>query len=469
MKSFKIFSIGLLATAIISCSKNLDIMPTDIIPEEETFSNVQELEQGALAVYTTLSTGNTMAINSVLSDELKLSNKNLGQWQFEYKYQFTSSTESFAFGGFYTTINRANRLLRLLPGVPASSAAEEVLKDKIKGEMIALRAYSHFELLQRFAPAYNPTALGITNVEGIVVTEKLSRNTIAENLIFIEADLLAAKATQLSTAPELISQYGNIRVSKAFIAGIQARVALYKKDWTSAATFATEAINGSNLPLATMSQYPEIWTDGTSSVMINEVEVLFRLRRTAANEFFSSTNNSIVSFEPSDKLKNQFDRVNDIRFNTFFLISPFSPDTALVNKFYESARGPRITDVKVMRTSELYLIRAEAKAQNNDLAGAADDINAIRSRRINGYTNITYTDKAFAVSDIITERQKELCYEGFRLFDLKRYELGLNRLPSDVQSANWQNITSTDYRFKTLPIPVSELQVNPDYGQNKGY
>lgn len=475
MKAIKnIFTIATCLLVLGSCKKDLDIKPTGTLEETKTFTNVADLEKGLLAVYATIDGENNITTNALLSDELKLSSKNLGQSQTEFKYQFNSANESFGFDSHYATINRANRILTILDGIPATTPADVTKKDQIKSELLAIRAYCHFELLQRFAPAYTPAATGISNVSIVVVTEKLSRQTVAENLTFIEADLTAAKAGQLPTAPvPAANGSGNIRISKAFVAGVQARVALYKKDWSNASTYATEAINFSALPLATRTQFASIWTDGSSTTITNETEVFFRLRRSGSGlgQFFSSPGNTIVYFEPSDKLKNQFDRSGaDIRFPTYFLTQP-TGDTSLVKKYYISARGERVVDVKVMRTSEMYLIRAEAKASlpTPDLTGAAADINALRSNRISPYTNITYTDPAVALNDILIERQKELCYEGFRLFDLKRKGLGVNRLASDVQSPNWQTIAPTDTRFQTLPIPQSELQFNPAYGQNPGY
>jgi starch-binding outer membrane protein, SusD/RagB family len=139
-----------------------------------------------------------------------------------------------------------------------------------------------------------------------------------------------------------------------------------------------------------------------------------------------------------------------------------------VKKFYTSSRGAKIVDVKLMRTAEMYLIRAEARAENNDLAGASADINTLRAARILGYTPVTYTDKAVAISDIINERFKELCFEGFRFFDLKRRGLAMSRLSIDVTSPLWQNVAANDFHF-TLPIPQDELFANPAYVQNPGY
>jgi hypothetical protein len=65
------------------------------------------------------------------------------------------------------------------------------------------------------------------------------------------------------------------------------------------------------------------------------------------------------------------------------------------------------------------------------------------------------------------ERFKELCFEGFRFFDLKRNNLPVQRNASDA-SPDWQTLSASSYRF-VLPIPNAELLANPNMVQNSGY
>jgi hypothetical protein len=67
----------------------------------------------------------------------------------------------------------------------------------------------------------------------------------------------------------------------------------------------------------------------------------------------------------------------------------------------------------------------------------------------------------------LQERYKELAFEGFRFWDLKRNNLSVERLSSDA-SAEWQTLSSGNYRF-VLPIPNSELLANPNMVQNDNY
>ena len=214
--------------------------------------------------------------------------------------------------------------------------------------------------------------------------------------------------------------------------------------------------------MATSDNFVAYWADA------NETETIWKFKGNATPQTLWTDTNGDVFFEPSDKLKAQFDRTNDIRFSTYFAIDESASDTAKVAKYPGSDLGPQINDLKLIRIAELYLIRAEAEAQNNQLAEAANDINTLRTTRIEGYRNISYSGKDEAVADILNERFKELCYEGFRFFDLKRNSLGINRFESDVQSAVWQNLPANSFRF-ALPIPQHEVFANKNIVQNEGY
>ena len=131
-------------------------------------------------------------------------------------------------------------------------------------------------------------------------------------------------------------------------------------------------------------------------------------------------------------------------------------------------------DLKVMRYAEVLLLAAEANLQAGNTANALKYINMIRERaKLTPLTTVS-------LSDIKMEKRLELCNEGVRYQDLVRWgdaktamaEQG-KQVPaftgSDVQW-NWQN---TKYGFQDrnvlLPIPLKELELNPNMNQNAGW
>jgi hypothetical protein len=73
----------------------------------------------------------------------------------------------------------------------------------------------------------------------------------------------------------------------------------------------------------------------------------------------------------------------------------------------------------------------------------------------------------------MVERRKELALEGQRLFDLNRTRTNFVKINSAGNGASrlisYSSSTST-YTIRTiLPIPVSQVQNNPNMVQNPGF
>ncbi len=126
------------------------------------------------------------------------------------------------------------------------------------------------------------------------------------------------------------------------------------------------------------------------------------------------------------------------------------------------------------------MIAAEAYAGQGNVTEAAKYLNDLKRNRIEGYTDRTFNSADLLMAEIRDERHRELVGEGFRLSDLKRWGLGVNR-QNNVQDANLvlfpdSEITTAlekaadDFRM-VWPIPKAETDVNPQIRnqQNPGY
>lgn len=154
--------------------------------------------------------------------------------------------------------------------------------------------------------------------------------------------------------------------------------------------------------------------------------------------------------------------------------NPTDTDKLVIRKYPGTAtNGFLINDIKIMRLSEMYLIKAEAQIAANDLAGAAATIRTVRNARHNKVQDLpVYADAVAAWKDVLRERRKEFAYEGFRYVDLKRIggfaNEGIQRDPVDCAINGQCSLSVDNFKF-TLPIPISELSVNPSIPQNAGY
>lgn len=116
-------------------------------------------------------------------------------------------------------------------------------------------------------------------------------------------------------------------------------------------------------------------------------------------------------------------------------------------------------DVPILRISDIYLVRAEAKLRKGDAAGALVDINYIRSRR-NAAGKTLPLLTAATLADILKERGYELYWEGFRRQDLIRF---------GKFGDAWQEKPATSIEKTLFPIPTSAVDVNEKLKQNPGY
>lgn len=480
----KILWTFIFALTLASCEKKLtDLQPIDQIPAEKAILNLNDLGGAVNGVYGTWIGRRTHYVSALITDEVRLGvgseYRNVGNalfnWQFVSDSQDWRDTEAQGgFGGvwtnLYSVIDRANRTLELGATVPAITATDIALKNQYFGEMLALRAMAHFELLRLYSitAEYNPTALGVVLQTSYVrnpATYRPSRNTQKQVVDQIAADLVSARALIPSTFTDIS------RVTRNAVIATQARLALHIKDWQGVIDRSTEVIPLQ--PLSTIANYSALWTTRTLP-STQSTEVIWKLNITNSNNAVAvgllwQDANSAQQAAPAAKLMNTFNQVTDVRFNTFFKTSPRN----LIAKYgYLPQTGETFSyDIKMIRTSELVLARAEAYAElpTPNLSAANADLALLRSNRITGYVHVPITDKATLINEIILERYKELCYEGNRYNDLRRRSLPINRDASDIGGvATSQNLPVSDLHY-ILPIPFQEIQANPNIAQNVGY
>lgn len=152
-------------------------------------------------------------------------------------------------------------------------------------------------------------------------------------------------------------------------------------------------------------------------------------------------------------------------------------NTILVGKYQaEGAAGLLVQHVPIFRVTEMYLIRAEVQARNNQLTEAAATLHDVWEARYSSGlpAQPTFSNTQQALKAILDERRKEFAFEGHRYLDLKRLgtDAGVTSISRDAADcASFSapcDLSLSDYRF-TLPIPTSELSANPTIVQNPGY
>jgi len=476
MRLQKMILPALLLVMATSCNKLLDIKETDTIAGPIALKTVENNEAEILGGYAALNQEMSILLNATFSDEVKVAEfYNAGtthEWQYGstdvgIRDNFTAMTPH------YRVIDRVNRAIAALPTADSTRLGDNVLRAKLRGEALFLRAYCHFELFRFYCGNYDPAALAMPYMEVSTITPQ-ARITQGPYFTKLLADLTEAK----TLVPNNLTDIN--RATRLAVSGLQARVALYMRDWANAATYASEYIAG--VPLSPIAQFGGIWTDANTN------EQAFRHFRTNSagarlGSLWRGTSAAgpiigTITWKPSDKLWNSYDQANDVRFAAYLKNEPLltSPrDPRIIQKYAGSGYNTpneNVAHAKIFRTGEMYLIRAEARAEQGTFTGAnsaESDINALRAARINGYVAVTFASKQAAIDAIMDERFKELAYEGHRFWDLKRRNLPVTRLVSDAPTAAAQTLPAGNFRF-LLPIPNAEVQASLGaLQQNAGY
>ncbi|OQP42885.1 hypothetical protein A4H97_12085 [Niastella yeongjuensis] len=340
------------------------------------------------------------------------------------------------------------------------------------GEAYFLRGLLYFYLTNAFGDV--PLVLG---------SDYLKNNALARSP---QADVYKQILSDLQQAQTLlpvdfrdgngVSTKDRGRPNQAAAAALLARVYLYLQDWKNAATQAGVSIgNAGTYQLVNPAQtflvnsIENIWGIVPFQTTIAPYKVKdngsFFLPKgktpIAANVPVSLSDSLVSSFEP-----------NDLRFTTWVGIDtvPAAGATPMGLYYYASkykAGGTYTTaqeTLVMLRLAEQYLIRAEARAQDNDLSGALADLNAVRTRA--GLPNSTAVTQPEILGAIQRERRVELFTEGsHRFFDLRRTK-SLDALMTKVsvqKGGAWEP-------FKQWwPIPLTDVQNNKNLLQTPGY
>ncbi len=470
----KIIFSFLIPFSFLSCKKVIEIQETDLIAGTTALKSIANNESAIIGAYGGVGVEMDILLNATLSDEMKTAGEfynaaSTHEWQY-------SSTDVGIRDNYtaivpqYRTINRVNLVLEALPAAQALLPGDEAKRSLLKGEALFLRAFAHFQLFRYYCGPYSPTGVAMPYMKNssFAPQARIEMAPFFQNLV---ADITEAK----TLLPNNITEKNRATVVAAN--GLHARIALYMNDWAAAEAQSTAFITA--LPLSTITQFPGIWTDANTS------EVAMQIIRTTTlriGSLFRGTSASGqiggVTWKPSDKIWNSYDQVNDVRFSSYFVDEPLLTAAGRQSRLIKKYAGTgyftgneNVNNAKVLRTAEMYLIRAEARAEQNKFTGAnsaESDINTLRANRINGYVPVVFASKAEAIDAVMLERFKELAYEGHRFWDLKRRGLPVARLASDAPNAAGTTLPAGDFRF-LLPIPLTELNANSAMKQNPGY
>lgn len=392
----------------------------------------------------------------------------------------TAAPNLYYYRTFYRMIGNANYIIDNID----AAAGSPTVKNQVKAEALTLRAYAYSYLVQLYGTRYDASAKPNNQLAVPLLLSstdsRMPRVSVETVYAAIVADLDAAIA--LNSTTKFNKTHADVWVAK----GLRARVALTMQDYPNAITYAKQVIDGNKYPLMNQATYQTGFNDATK---ISE-EMWAMIPTTDQGDAFGSffaqialdANTSYQKGTPkliNSALYNQIS-ATDVRKKMWepapTALNFPTPTTAtwtlvpyMSRKYSLKVAGsPSLGDVPLMRSSEMYLILAEAyaKSATPQTALAQSALFSLVSARdlsavISASTGSTLLD------EIYFNRRVELWGEGFRFLDLKRLNLPLNRtlVPNYTATsvANVMDIPAGDVRFLFL-IPRDELNANPNIG-----
>lgn len=450
-----------LACAVLLAGCDLIVDPTTSVPPEVAIGNISGINSVLTTAYARLQGRDFYGMELMLLPELMADNARTSQPAVNLVAEFQNSigTHMGNWGASYQAINEVNNVIA---SADALTGSEPTLANRYKAEALFLRALFYFDLSRVFA--YEPGRF-VNNFDlGVVIrTEptrtaddavKRERARVEEVYALIESDLLAAIP--------LLAQHGTdtpYRASQASAEALLAKVYLYWQKWDKVIEYATAALSHTDARLAEPTEVAGMFARAPN------VESLFEINYDAATETlwvndcaacFTWPSGTWFSVWPSAELFALFEP-GDARIDLY----PSMPSgIRYVNK-YTYARGSWTDNMPVIRVADVLLMRAEAYAESGQPALAQADLNLVREKR--NAAAVTAAGAAL-IDAILTERRRELAFEGQRWFDLKRRGQDITK----PAFGNNPGVAYTDPRI-LAPLPNAQVQNNELLQQNPGY
>ncbi|SFE44956.1 SusD family protein [Chitinophaga sp. CF118] len=398
------------------------------------------------------------------ADELTLysgvSNDNLlGYYQNALKSNLNGGPDFW--NKIYSTIFVINSAIE---GLDQSVTLTDAVKKQLQGEALFMRAFCFFYLVNLYGdiPLIISTDYKVTSIQ--------PRNSKSDIYQQITKDLNAAQALLSDNYLDgtlLTTNTDRVRPNKYTAFALLARVNLYMNDYVNAESQSTKVINN-------RGTYDTV---SLNNVFLNNSKETIWSLQPVNNGIFSNTGEGRLFILPetgpstdfpvylSSTLMTNFE-ANDKRLDSWVGHVTISQ----VPYYYPYKYKIGILDATpteyliVMRLAEQYLIRAEARAHQGNLGGATEDLNVIRTRA--GLLSTTANSQSELLIAIAHERQLEFFTEwGHRWLDLKRTNTVNNIMPAVTSQKGgfW------DSKSALYPIPLYEIQHNPNLLQTPGY
>lgn len=359
----------------------------------------------------------------------------------------------------YVGIQQANIILTRIDKIPDMTDA---LKSSRIGEMKFLRALMYFNLVRIFGDV--PLVLKeTTNVNDYFGQP---RTPVAEVYSAIETDLKEA----INLLPATTSQKG--RVTKGAALGILGKVLLTQKKYAESLTYLNQI---ESLGYQLLTDVTKIFDVANK----NNAEIIFDVQFASGLNGNSEGSTAFQMFSPSGSVSGakghnlptkevyNLYSAGDTRRSAYIGLTssgiPFSKK--LVKTSNTIADGG--SNFVVLRLADVFLMKAESYAEQNDFINANIYLNKVKTRA--GIPTVNFSTKDQLLTEIDRERRLEFVGEGHRWFDLIRTGKAISVMASHFTNNPGYSTAQINAHHLLMPVPQGQINTDPAIKQNPGY
>ncbi|MEO0469478.1 MAG: RagB/SusD family nutrient uptake outer membrane protein [Bacteroidota bacterium] len=446
MKKYFIYTCMLLCLmGTTACNDFLNLEPETSLSGALAFDNLEGIEAGINGAYNHLHsdwverqwifaecfTNSVYEINPV-------DNTNYQDVLRHERFTDMQEVGNFLWELSFKAINLSNQIILAIPDVEVRDQVAEASRNRLWGESLFLRGMSYFVLNRFYAQPQNGLSVPLLT-EPAFPGDQPARASIEA----VESQVIADLEQAAERMKDVANNQGRATIYAVY--GMLARASFEYGDDAAAENWASRVIDG-----------PFSLNDGNVSAAYgltqtseNVFSFLASTQDRAATRLFTrfSGIRSVVMFGIEDDLWDiiQTD-TSDLRTKELYNLSPYGEVTTKYDD--------RNMLIPYLRLPEMYLIRAEARANQNRLDEALADLNRLRQRA--GLIATTYSSQQDLLDQILRDRTIEMGLEGDRFHNLKRLQRSIGGLP-------W---SEASYKL-VFYLPEKEVRLNPNMIQNE--
>lgn len=461
-----------------SCKKLLDTHPTTEYASTDYWNETAQASAALNGAYNLLQNafGNEFIYyGEGRTDNLDLNVENNANSMDVINNTLDATMSMSDWGNFYQVVKQANLIIRnikLMKQRNIYNSANMTEYNRVLGQAYGLRAYIYFYMVRIWGNV--PLITEPVESNGDINAYKTPRTDTLAIYQQVVADLDSARAILPSTYSD--AHATRAQLTRGAIDAIFTDYYMWRNNTDSALYYSQQVLGNANYKLAQLydpnvnyfsspalidnAEYARMFTQGYATESI--FEIAFSYPEGSISNFnslygfpgqsqFMATSNIVSKFDLAD-LRLMVDFISDVQ----------------IFKFFQKSGYDKVTqndkNIILYRLSDIMLLRAEALNATGHRDDAFKLVNQIRQRAgVSQLTSIQYNafSQDQAEDYILDERDRELCFEGKRWYDLVRTRRAIPVMGPINGLADPQNLL--------WPISQNVIRQNPSIEQNNYY